>query len=55
LCRNIETAADILKGILIIIQSETKGNTRERTIYEEYKIKIFFLNIQNMLPIRCYR
>ena len=42
LYRDIETAADILKGILIITQSKTKGNTRERTIYEEYKITNFF-------------
>jgi len=28
LCRNIETAAEILKEILIITQSETEGNTR---------------------------
>lgn len=27
LCRDIETAEEIVKGILIITQSETEGNT----------------------------
>lgn len=29
LCRNVETAEEILKGILIIAQSETEGVTKK--------------------------
>jgi len=42
LCCNIYAAEEILKGILIIARSETKGMTRnnERTLCETYKIKM---------------
>jgi len=42
LCRNIHTAEAILKGILIIVRSETEGTTRtnEETMCETYKIKM---------------
>lgn len=42
LCRDIKTAEDILKGILIIARSETEGETKDnnKTICEKYKIKM---------------
>lgn len=42
LCRNIETAEEILTCILIISRSETEGNTQQNkpTMCEEYKIKV---------------
>lgn len=42
LCRNIETAEEILTCILIISRSETEDNTQQNkpTMCEEYKIKV---------------
>lgn len=42
LCRNIETAEELLKGILVISRNETEGETSDnkKTVCEEYKIKL---------------
>lgn len=42
LCCNINTAEELLKGILIIARSETEGMTRnnEKTMCETYKLKM---------------